>query len=198
MTLAKPSRRSSGLVLIVGLLGVVLAGCSGANTQVQSGDGQGFVSGDMTTVVKVSDRVSAPEVAGPTLDGKQLSLSELRGDVVVLNVWGSWCAPCREEAKTLQAVYEETRAQGVRFVGINTRDQDVAARAFDSKFGVTYPSWVDPSGEMQLAFHDSLPPNAIPSTLVIDRQGKVAARILGPVTFAQLKGLVSDVAAQDG
>jgi thiol-disulfide isomerase/thioredoxin len=173
-----------------------LAGCS-ADSEVESGDGQGFVSGDGTArVLDPADRQPAPDVAGTTLDGDELSLVDLAGDVVVLNVWGSWCAPCRAEAPALQEVYSESRDDDVSFVGINTRDQEAAARAFEENFGITYPSLVDVNGELLLAFRDSLPANAIPSTLVVDREGRIAARVLGPTTYSQLTDLVEQVASE--
>jgi peroxiredoxin len=93
-------------------------------------------------------------------------------------------------------VYATQKRHGVQFIGINTRDQEAAAKAFEESFDITYPSFVDPSGEIQLAFRDTLPPNSIPSTVVIDREGRVAARIVGPTSFRQLTDLVDDVASE--
>ncbi|MFW6092175.1 MAG: TlpA family protein disulfide reductase, partial [Actinomycetota bacterium] len=115
------------------------------------------------------------------------------GEIVVLNVWGSWCPPCRKEAPALQAVHEDLADEGVRFVGVNTRDDEVAALAFEEEFGITYPSVVDPDGRRMLAFRDTLPPNAIPTTLVIDRDGEMAARVLGEITESSLRGLLTDL-----
>ena len=195
-----PSPRFRRTIAAVGLVACAvlsLAACSGASARTSSGDAQGFVSGGGTAVViDPADRVTAPEVEGVTLQGDSLSLSDFDGDVIVLNVWGSWCAPCRAEAPTLQEVAAKTRPDGVQFVGLNTRDQTAAALAFERRFGVKYPSLVDADGQLQLAFSDSLPPSAIPSTLIIDRSGRVAARVLGATTYTQLKGLVDDVAAE--
>lgn len=186
--------RGAGIALGLVLL---LAGCADASSDVESGGGQGFVSGDGSAqVIAPEDRTAAPEVAGTTLDGEPLALADFSGDVVVVNVWGSWCAPCRAEAEALQQVYLDHRQDGVQFVGLNTRDQQAAALAFEERFGITYPSLVDENGELQLAFRDSLPPNAIPSTLVIDRDGDIAARVVGPTTYSQLSDLVGDVAAE--
>ncbi len=138
----------------------------------------------------------APAVSGKTLQGEDLALSDFAGDVVVLNVWGSWCAPCRAEAQTLQKLSDKYAKDGVQFVGINTRDDNANAQAFERNFGISYPSLSDTDGRLQLEFHDSLPPSAIPSTLVIDRQGRVAARVLGPVTYSQMTGLIDDVAGE--
>lgn len=201
MTVERAHRRRNGRgwpnVARVGVLTVLLftTACSGPSTT--STGGQGFVSGDGSAqVIDPADRLAAPEVSGTTLTGEALALSDFAGDVVVVNVWGSWCAPCRAEATSLQQVYADNRREGVQFVGLNTRDQTAAALAFEERFEITYPSLVDENGELQLAFRDTLPPNAIPSTLVIDRGGDIAARIVGPTTYSQLSELVGDVAAE--
>ena len=146
----------------------------------------------------VGNRRQMPAVAGDTLDGGRLTLYDLRGHVVVVNVWGSWCAPCREEAPALARVARETEARGVRFVGIDTRDNADAARAFVRRFGIPYPSLVDQDGRVLLAFNGILPVSAVPSTLVIDRNGLIAARVVGKVTYNTLRGLVEDVLAEGG
>ncbi len=107
-----------------------------------------------------------------------------------MNVWASWCAPCRAEAPTLAEVSTQLAPKGVSFVGIDTRDSTPTAKSFVQKFGLTYPNIVDPDGQVQLLFGDSLPPQAIPSTVIIDREGRVAARALGRVDAATLRGLV--------
>jgi thiol-disulfide isomerase/thioredoxin len=183
-------------VLSAGLL-ASLAACSSSAADGEAGGGQGFVAGDGSSqVIDKADRVGIGEVAGTTLDGEQLSLDDFAGDVVVLNIWGSWCAPCRAEAPALQQVSADTRKDGVQFVGINTRDQQAAAIAFEKNFGITYPSLVDTDGRLQLAFRDSLPANSIPSTLVLDREGLVAARVLGASTYSELTDLVDQVVAE--
>jgi len=173
----------------------LLAACT-SDGGMESGDNQGFVSSDTgVEVIKATDRQSAPDASGTTLAGDQVSLSDYAGDVVVMNVWASWCGPCRGEAPALQEVYSTQRKRGVQFLGLNTRDQDSGARAFENSFGITYPSIVDPSGEIQLAFRDTLPPY-LPSTIVIDRDGRVAARIVGPTTYPELSDLVDDIASE--
>ena len=113
---------------------------------------------------------------------------------MVVNVWGSWCAPCRAEAPELVEAQREL-GDDVAFLGVNTRDLDVApAQAFERAFGLTYPSIFDPDGRLLLGFAQ-LPPKAIPSTVVIDAEGRVAARVLGTVDATTLGGIVSDVAA---
>ncbi|MBI4901882.1 MAG: TlpA family protein disulfide reductase [Actinobacteria bacterium] len=174
--------------LVALLVVVLLAGCGTAQS------GRGFVSGDGSyTTVPPAQRKAAPALKGTTVDGGTFDPSTLTGKVVVINVWGSWCAPCRKEAADLQAAATQTSGKAV-FVGVNTRDLDPApAQAFQRAFGVTYPSLYDPTGALLLGFTD-LPPNAIPSTLVLDAKGRVAARIVGPTTTAPIVGLDSDIA----
>ncbi len=179
------------------LLGAVLTGCGG-DGRVEPADSAGFVEGSgVVTVVPPEQRQSAPPFAGPLLDGGTFDLADARGEVVVLNVWGSWCAPCRAEAPDLVAVAEGTASDGVRVVGVNTRDTPTAAQAFEDEFSVPYPSVVDADGRLLLAFRETLPPAAIPSTLVIDRQGRMAARVVGPITERSLTDLVEQVAAEE-
>lgn len=137
-------------------------------------------------------RVPAPKLEGTTLDGMSFSLSDLAGSIVVINVWGSWCGPCRAEAPDLARLANEDASRGVRFVGINTRDNLDAAKAFVRSFKVPYPSVRDTNGEVLLAFRDTLPTTVVPTTLVVDARGQVAARIIGPVTYNTLKGLLDD------
>jgi thiol-disulfide isomerase/thioredoxin len=186
----------------LGAVGALLAGCT---QQVGAGEPvvgnvaeQGYVSGDgATTILAEGRRSPAPELTGATLAGEPFVLSDHLGEVVVLNVWASWCAPCRAEAQDLQQVYDEVRGAGVQFVGLNTRDSQAAADAFVERFGLTYPNVVDTDGTRQLLFHDTLPPGAIPSTLVIDRQGRVAARAIGEVDRSRLLGLIEPILAED-
>jgi thiol-disulfide isomerase/thioredoxin len=190
-------RRRVTAVVVPALLGVLLSGC-GSDGRVQPADSAGFVQGSgVVTVVPPEQRQPAPEFAGPLLDGGTFDLAEARGDVVVLNVWGSWCAPCRAEAPALVAVAEATAEDGVRVVGVNTRDTQTAAQAFEDEFAVPYPSVVDADGRLLLAFRETLPPAAIPSTLVVDREGRMAARVVGPITERSLTDLVEQVAAEE-
>jgi peroxiredoxin len=144
-------------------------------------------------VIDPADRVPAPALVGTTLDGDQYALIDDRGDVVVMNVWASWCAPCRAEAPELQEVWSQVQDDGVQFVGLNTRDSTLSAQRFVETMGLTFPSVQDADGRLQLLFSDSLPPQAIPSTLVVDREGRVAARILGKVSAATLRGVIDEV-----
>lgn len=183
-----------GIVVVAAAL--PLAACSGG-AAVQSASDTGFVSGDGTLTVRpAAERGEAPTVSGDALSGGTLNLADYRGRVVVLNVWGSWCGPCRAEAPELQAASERLDDSGVAFVGLNTRDRPEPAQAFVDRFGITYPSLLDPDGRLQLAFSDTLPPAAIPSTLILDRQGRVAARVIGPVSESVLSGLADEVVAE--
>ncbi|AIV38565.1 redoxin [Streptomyces sp. CCM_MD2014] len=141
-----------------------------------------------------AERKAASDISGETLTGEGLALSDFRGKIVVINVWGSWCAPCRAEAPHLQEVYADLRDQGVVFLGINTRDATrEAARSFEETFNVTYPSLFDPDGRQLLKFKGTLPPSSIPTTLVIDREGRIAARALKALSEAELRSLIDPV-----
>ena len=170
---------------------LVLAGCGTAPTA----EG-GFVGGDGSlTIVPVAERRPAPQVTGELLGGGTFDSDDLVGKVIVYNVWGSWCAPCRKEAPALEAASRETAGKAW-FVGINTRDlSPEPALAFVRAFDVTFPSVYDPDGRELLKFGTDLPPSAIPTTIVVDAEGRVAARVLGEVTEGTIRGLVDDVAA---
>ncbi|HBK38989.1 MAG TPA: redoxin [Actinobacteria bacterium] len=150
------------------------------------------------TILPPDQRQVAPNASGVDLAGKTLELADFAGQIVVLNVWASWCAPCRAEAGALEEVAKQFENQGVQFIGLNTRDSNAAARAFIRKFDVTYPSLVDTDGRIQLLFNDSLPPQAIPSTIVIDQKGRVAARALGVVTAATLRAMIEPLREESG
>lgn len=174
-------------------------GCAGgaiaANTPGSSG--QSFVGHSYeSTFYQVGHRPLAPAVAGSTIGGRKLSLASYRGDTIVLNFWGSWCAPCRAEAPALGQLARDVAAKGVRFVGVDIRDQPDSAQAFMQTFNVGYPSLNDPGDEIALEFHSTVPPAAIPTTLIIDRSGRIAARIFGASSYAQLQALISKVIGQ--
>jgi thiol-disulfide isomerase/thioredoxin len=178
-------------VLWVSVLALLLAACTGAT----SAEG-GYVSGDGTiTRVPAGERTPAPAIEGTTLDGQPWSSSSVTGRVLVYNVWGSWCPPCVKEAPALVRAAERT-GKIAQFVGLNTRDSGTPqAQAFVREFKVPYPNLFDPSGELVLRFAGKLPLNAIPSTVIVDAEGRIAARVLGEATEATLVGLIEDVAA---
>ena len=140
--------------------------------------------------------ITLPDVTGRTIAGKDLVLADLVGHVLVINVWGSWCAPCREEAPVLAAVSEETAERGVHFVGIDVRDTPAAANAFEAKYGITYPSLDDQSGLVLAQFTGIIPISAVPSTVVVDRDGIIRARVIGRVQRTTLERLIRSAAQQ--
>jgi thiol-disulfide isomerase/thioredoxin len=194
------SRRVLPALAVTAVL--VLAACSDHPAPapgIGSTPEAGFVGGDGTiTVIAGDQRVAAPRLAGTTVDGKAYDSVDDKGKVLVVNVWGSWCPPCRKEAPELVQAHDRLTADRERpevaFIGIDTRDPSrAAAKAYQRSFDVPYPSVYDPSGALLLGFSDSLPPSAIPSTLVIDADGRVAARVLGGITAATLEDLVQQV-----
>ncbi|MFJ9137458.1 MULTISPECIES: TlpA family protein disulfide reductase [unclassified Streptomyces] len=191
-------RRAALLTAGAAVAALVLTACGSGGTKGGAG-GSGFVAGkDGISTVAKADRVAIPDLSGKTVDGKQLDVADYKGKVVVLNVWGSWCPPCRAEAPNFVKVAKETAAQGVQFVGINTRDANVSlARSFEKDKGVTYPSLFDPTGKLMLRFKKgTLNPQTIPSTLVIDRDGKIAARTLQALSEDKLREMLDPVLAE--
>ena len=175
---------------------ILLAGCAG-NASSPSGDQPGFVGGNRAiTLVPPADRQPAPVVQGTRLGtDRSISTADYAGQVIVLNVWGSWCAPCRLEAKDLEAASRET-AGTAQFLGLNTKDYSPApALAFVRAFDVRYPQIFDPQGTVLVSLAGDLPPNAIPTTLVIDQQNRIAARVAGTISKISLVALINDVAA---
>jgi thiol-disulfide isomerase/thioredoxin len=191
--LVGPARVAGMLLAIVLLAG----GCdAGANNPNEAGGQQGYPDvGRNLTLIPPEDREPVAEISGPSLDGDStLSSKAYSGKVVVINVWGSWCPPCRKEAADLQAASKETAAVA-QFLGVTSRDlQTAAPRQFVRANKVTYPSIHDPSGQALLAFARDLPPSAIPSTMILDREGRLAVRVLGPVSKTTLVQMINDTA----
>lgn len=187
-------RRSPTFVLVlISALIIGLAGCS-ADPETDTG----FVSGDgSVTVLNPDAREVAPILVGQDLDGQEISTADFPGEILVLNVWASWCAPCRAEAPALEEVAEEFIDQGVQLIGLNTRDSKASANNFVRKYQVSFPSIVDTDGRLQLQFRETLPPQAIPSTIVIDQSGRVAARALGAIEASTLSAIIDQLLLEE-
>jgi thiol-disulfide isomerase/thioredoxin len=185
----------SALAVAVAVAAVLLSGCStGASAvDVNNGGEFRFVQGTPAgKVIPAADRAAAPQFTGTLLDGGQFSSTALAGKVAVLNFWGSWCAPCRVETPEFQQVYTEVAGSGVQFLGLNVKDTEQLAQAFLASKAITFPSLFDPKGEVALAFRD-YPANAIPSTIVLDRAGRVAAVYTGEVRQADLRTVLQQL-----
>jgi thiol-disulfide isomerase/thioredoxin len=179
-------------LVVTALAGSALTGCS--RDQANGSSGQGYVAGKgIITSLPTADRKAPGRVAGTTLGGRHIALSDFRGKVVVVNVWGSWCPPCRAEAPMLASAARDLAPRGVVFLGIDSRNPERAGpQAFERHYRIPYDSIYDPDGRTLLAFHGTLPPNSIPSTVVIDRQGRVAGSVIGTITRTTLDDLVQD------
>ena len=143
-----------------------------------------------------AERGTPVEFTAELFDGTPVSGADLRGEPALLNFWYAACAPCRVEAPHLVSLHERFAPQGVRFLGVNVRDTATTAQAFERTFDIPYPSVEDASGDVLLAMTDHVPPQAVPSTLVLDRQGRVAARVLGAVQEGTLAALLDTVVAE--
>lgn len=178
-----------------------LAGCTGFGGLGQSddtGNQQGYVgaNGDFQAV-PAAKRTAPVVLSGPSTNGDTVDVADWRGKLVVVNVWFASCAPCRKEAPHLATIAGELT--DVQFLGINTEDEVATARAFEKNFGIPYPSLLDAdSGQAVLALRGTIPPAAVPSTIVLDTQGRPAARIIGGAPEDVLRGLIADVQGSEG
>jgi thiol-disulfide isomerase/thioredoxin len=175
---------------------VLVTGCSTGSGAVDVNNGgefrfvQGTPAGD---VIPVDERASAPTFSGTLLDGSAYSSKDLADQVAVLNFWGSWCAPCRVETPEFSTVAADLADDGVQFLGVDVKETDKQfAQAFVERFGISFPSLYDPRGEIALAFR-GYPANAIPSTIVLDREGRVAAVYTGSVAQDDLRRVLDSV-----
>lgn len=178
----------------------MLAGCGGDDDegsiadQARQGDNKNYIAGDGSIETLAPGKRKGPvEVAGTTLDGKKWSVEDERGKVVVLNVWGAWCGPCQKEMPHLQKAWAgfQKKKAPVQFMGLDQRDSVSAAKATLRKFGTTYPSLRDNGGETLLGLQGKAA--TTPTTLVLDRRGRIAARVAGETTETTLRTLVEDV-----
>ena len=195
MRLRTISRTAIGL----GLIATLLAGCASdpLADQFRAGDNKNYIAGDGTvTEFALGSRPGFEAFAGTTESGQVLDSSAFEGNVIVMNWWYSACAPCRAEAGDLAMLSVEFE-DSVQFVGVNVRDTEETALAFDRNFGIEYPSLIDAqSGQVSLAFTGVVSPQAVPTTIVIDRDGKVASRILGRIEASILRTLIQTVVDQ--
>jgi thiol-disulfide isomerase/thioredoxin len=175
-------------LILIATSALALTSCGNGGASVAQ---ESYISGNgAVTFISANDRQPAPKLRGATLYGSKFSFS---GDqVAVVNVWASWCAPCRAEVPTLVALSE--KYQDVQFMGILTRDNLANAEVFAKQLAVPYPNFIDDS--LLLGFRKTLPANAIPTTVVIDKHGRVAARVSGPVTVAGLSELIERVSTE--
>ncbi|WP_299952475.1 TlpA disulfide reductase family protein [uncultured Modestobacter sp.] len=184
----------SRLAAALGATALLAAGCSTGGDAVDVNNGGEFrfvASTPAGEVIPEAERKSAPEFSGTLLGGGDYDSAELVGDVAVLNFWGSWCPPCRVETPEFQEVYEEVRDDGVQFLGLNVKETNQQfADAFVESKGITFPSLYDPRGEVALAFRD-YPADRIPSTIVLDRDSRVAAVYTGEVRQDDLRSVLA-------
>lgn len=165
--------------------------------QARAGDNKNYVAGDGSVTEYAKDQRKPPVAfTGALYDGTKVDSATFAGHVTVLNFWFAACAPCRVEAPSLKALHDEFASQGVAFYGVNLRDEQGTAQAFEQNFGITYPSFNDQDGKVLLAVSGTVPPGAVPTTLVLDKQGRVAARILGELDKGTLKALIQTAAAE--
>lgn len=181
-------------------LGLVLAACSGPS----SGGGDptsdtGYRSDDGATQTwPAGSRTGPVELTGTDVDGAMQDVATWRGDVVVLNTWYAACPPCRAEAPDLVALANDYQAQGLHLLGVNSTDAAGTAAAFDREFSVPYPSIVDTDGSAVAALQGVVPINAVPTTVLLDREGRVAGRIIGRVDASTLRSIVDGLLAESG
>ena len=193
----RPTTRRAmlGGVGVVALL--VLAGCAPGGAPEQAA-GAGYVTGEETFATWApADRTEPITLVGTTYGGEELDLADWRGSVVVVNFWYAACPPCRAEAPDLKAIYEDYAPERVKMLGVNPRDDVGTAQAFERTFAVPYPSIHDEGARAVAAFEGVVPLQSMPTTVVLDRQGRVAARILGQVDPTILRGLIDDTLAEE-
>ncbi|HEX4789642.1 MAG TPA: TlpA disulfide reductase family protein [Actinospica sp.] len=183
MVAPKLARRRALAVAAAGLAAAALAGCS-SGAGGSSSVGYVNVSAGIAQI-GTAHRTAAPQLSGTTVAGKAYTTS-YTGHVTVINVWGAWCTACREEAASFSEAAKKYAAKGVQFVGIDTLDNDANAQSYESRFGITYPSLADPDETLVLSLKSLIPSEGVPSTLIVDKTGKVAVRAIGGITEPEL------------
>jgi peroxiredoxin len=193
------TRRRTVVLAAAALTGVLLAVVLVAGWGGSGNSGVSYVGGnDSAVLYAAGHRPLAPDFSSTTLAGTPVRFSSYRGKVVVLNFWGSWCDPCREEAQTLAVVAKQYQPTGVTFLGVDERDTTASAEAFTRNFGIPYPSLNDPSQEIALDFTAVVPLEGTPTTLVIDRTGHIAGAVFGTASYPDLTAVLAKVTAKAG
>jgi len=198
MITPRQSARAKTILLTAATSAAVLLALSACveSTPLANATG-GYSSVGPVTEIDAAERGDPIAFSGTFDTGASGSSEDWLGAVVVVNFWYAGCAPCRAEAPDLEALNIKYQPDGVQFVGVNVRDQAGTAQSFADAFGITYPSFLDADGgEIQLAFAGEIAPDAVPTTLVLDRQGRIAARIVGRLDKSVLNTLISDAVAE--
>jgi len=202
LSAATPARRTrAGVLLLAGAaLAAVLTGCASESTDLSDAGGDYITGTGTITEIPRTERGARISFSGELDTGGTADSDDWLGSVVVVNFWYAACPPCRAEAPDLESLYQQFLPDSVVFIGVDVRDEAATALAFAETFGITYPSILDTrGGEVQLAFAGEIAPNAVPTTIVLDRDGRVASRIIGQIPDRSvLETLIEDVIGEEG
>lgn len=199
MSAARRAVAASGIALA---LGFGLTACGGQDSitkQAQKGDNKGYIAGDGSVEELAANKRDKPvTLQGKTLDGKNWNVTQARGKVVVLNVWGAWCGPCQAEMPELQRVWKgyQSAKKPVVFMGLDQRDSNTVASSTLQARGVTYPSLANDDGQNLQGLQRKVV--ATPTTLVLDKQGRIAGRVSGATTETTVRNMVDKLVAEKG
>lgn len=201
-TATRTSRLRPSALAAAALAGVFALTACGSDqndelAQRAANDGTNYVAGDGSVQEFDADERGEPvEFESTLFDGTEIGPETWQGDVTVVNFWYAACAPCRAEAPDLAEIHEEYEDEGVQFYGVNTRDTQATAEAFERRFEIGYPSMEDRGGDVMFAMTDYVPPSAVPTTLVLDQEGRVSARIIGIAEPGTLRALIDSALSE--
>lgn len=201
-TATRTSRLRPSALAAAALAGVFALTACGSDqndelAQRAANDGTNYVAGDGSVQEFDADERGEPvEFESTLFDGTEIGPETWQGDVTVINFWYAACAPCRAEAPDLAEIHEEYEDEGVQFYGVNTRDTQATAEAFERRFEIGYPSMEDRGGDVMFAMTDYVPPSAVPTTLVLDQEGRVSARIIGIAEPGTLRALIDSALSE--